>query len=156
LHAFCRRHQITPFMALLAVYYVLLHRYTGSDDIAVGTPVGGRPRTEFEQLIGFFVNTLVLRVRFRSAMTFLELLDEVREACVGAYAHQNLPFEQLVDAMQPSRNLARHPLFQVMFALENFPKAEEQLPELEFTRVAVEECPAKFDLTLILRETAEG
>ena len=108
-------------MTLLAAFQALLHRYTGQDDIPVGTPIANRTRGETEGLIGFFVNTLVMRGRCGDNPTFRELLARVRETALGAYAHQDLPFETLVDALQPQRNLSHSPLFQVVFTLQNVP-----------------------------------
>ncbi|HZI75532.1 MAG TPA: condensation domain-containing protein, partial [Gemmatimonadales bacterium] len=113
---------VTPFMTLLAVFEVLLARYSGQHDIAVGTPIANRTREEVEGLIGFFVNTLVLRTDLSGNPTFLELLNRVRTVALGAYSHQDLPFEHVVDTVQPQRDLSRSPLFQVFFALQNTPE----------------------------------
>ncbi|RMF36691.1 MAG: non-ribosomal peptide synthetase, partial [Chloroflexi bacterium] len=116
--ALCRREGVTPFMLLLAAFQTLLHRYTGQDDISVGTPIANRNRAEIEGLIGYFANTLVLRTDLSGDPPFRELLKRVREVALGAYAHQDLPFEMLVDALQPERDLSHTPLFQVMFVLQ--------------------------------------
>src|SRR5205823_13072884 len=110
-HALCHREGCTPYMALLAAFETLLHRYSGQEDFCVGTPVAGRTRPELEGLIGFFVNTLVLRADLTGDPSFRELLGRVRETALGAYAHQALPFEALVEALQPRRDLSRTPLF---------------------------------------------
>ena len=110
-------------MTLLAAFQSLLFRHSGQDDIVVGTPIANRRYRELEDLIGFFVNTLALRATLRwQTLTFTELLQRVREVTLGAYAHQDLPFEKLVEELQPERDLSRNPLFQVMFALQNAPR----------------------------------
>jgi amino acid adenylation domain-containing protein len=111
------QHRATPFMLLLGVFQLLLARYTRQADIAVGTPVAGRTREETEDLVGLFTNTLVLRTDLAGDPTFVELLDRVRTTCVAAFGHQDLPFEQLVDALRPERDLSRSPLFQIMFEM---------------------------------------
>ena len=108
-------------MTLLAAFQSLLFRHSGQDDIVVGTPIANRRYRELEDLIGFFVNTLALRAVRWQTLTFTELLQRVREVTLGAYAHQDLPFEKLVEELQPERDLSRNPLFQVMFALQNAP-----------------------------------
>src|SRR3990172_7800992 len=143
-------------MTLLAAFKVLLHRYTGQSDICVGTPIAGRNRAEIEGLIGFFVNTLVLRTDLSSSPTFAELVGRVRETALGAYAHQDLPFERLVEELQPPRDLSHTPLFQVMFALQNAPLAKLELPGLALTPLPTDSATAKFDLTLQMTEGGEG
>ena len=124
-----REHGVTLFMTLLAAFETLLYRYTGQSDILVGTPIANRTRAEMEGLIGLFVNTLVLRRESEREPELREqLLERMREVCLGAYAHQDLPFEKLVEEVQPERSLSRHPLFQVMFVLQNAP---EEALELE-------------------------
>src|SRR5205823_11641601 len=113
----------TLFMTLLAAFQVLLARYSGQDDLVVGTPIAGRTRAETEDLIGCFVNTLALRADLAGNPSFRELLGRVRTVALGAYAHQDLPFEKLVEELQPERDLRHAPLFQVAFVLENAPAA---------------------------------
>ncbi|MEE8586168.1 MAG: amino acid adenylation domain-containing protein, partial [Acidobacteriota bacterium] len=156
LKALARKEDATLFMALLAAFQVLLSRYSGQGDISLGTPIANRNRTEIEGLIGFFVNTLVLRSDLSDEPSFLELLRRVREAALDAYAHQDVPFEQVVEALQPERSLSRAPLFQVMFILQNAPGAQEGPAPLEVSAVAAETSTSKFDLTLAMAEAGEG
>ncbi|HEX8920580.1 MAG TPA: condensation domain-containing protein, partial [Pyrinomonadaceae bacterium] len=151
-----QQHGATLFMTLLAAWQTLLSRYSGQDDISVGTPIAGRNRRETEELIGFFVNTLVLRTDLAGDPSFTELLKRVREVALGAYAHQDVPFEKLVEELQPERDLSRSPLFQVMFALQNTPQKELKLPGLRLSFVDPEQETAKFDLMLMLSESATG
>src|SRR5690242_354832 len=151
-----QRQGATLFMTLLAAFDVLLSRYCGQEDISVGTPVAGRTRTEMEGLIGLFVNTLVMRTRVQATASFLELLSRVRESCLGAQLHQELPFEHLVDALRPERRLSHTPLFQVMFILQNTSIPAITLPDLTLKQVAVEGGSAKFALTLEMEETRDG
>ncbi|HXQ69968.1 MAG TPA: amino acid adenylation domain-containing protein [Pyrinomonadaceae bacterium] len=143
-----QQHGATLFMVLLAAFQVLLSRYTGQDDIVVGTPVANRQRAEIEGLIGFFVNTLVLRSRVQGEQTFTELLAEVKEMCLEAYAHQDLPFEKLVEELQPKRNLSHSPLFQAMLTMRSDQRRPLQLRGLEATALSIEQSTAKFDWLL--------
>ncbi|MFK3820540.1 amino acid adenylation domain-containing protein [Pseudomonas sp. NPDC089407] len=148
---------VTPFMLLLASFQVLLHRYSGQADIRVGVPVANRNRVETERLIGFFVNTQVLRAEFDLQMTFSELLEQVRQRALGAQAHQDLPFEQLVEALQVERNLGHSPLFQVMYNHQSQAKGvRNRLPGLEMEELAWDSHTAKFDLTLDTFEHEQG
>ncbi|WP_338270543.1 amino acid adenylation domain-containing protein, partial [Corallococcus caeni] len=156
LKALGQKEGATPFMTLLAAWQVLLARYTGQDDISVGTPIAGRNRAELEGLIGFFINTLVLRAKVKAGMTFRQVLAHVREQALGAYAHQEVPFEKLVDLLQPVRTLSHSPLFQVMFSLQNAPVSELVLPDVALRTLRVEAQTTKFELTLSLSDTAEG
>jgi amino acid adenylation domain-containing protein len=133
-------------MTLLAAFQVLLHRYTGQDDIAVGSPIAGRTRTETEGLIGFFVNTLVLRTKLSGDPTFKELLSRVRITALQAYEHQDLPFEKLVEELNPERSQSQTPLFQVSLAVQNVPQSNLDIPELKVTPVEINSSTAKFDL----------
>ena len=142
----------TLFMTLLGAFQVLLYRYTGQEDIAVGSPIANRNRAEIEGLIGFFVNTLVLRSDLSGNPSFQDLLKDVRQTALDAYMHQDLPFEKLVEELQPERNPSISPLFQVMFVLQNAPRKNLQLGELTMKPLAVENNTAKFDLTLSLVE----
>jgi len=154
--AFAREENATLFMTLLAAFLALFARYTGQTDVCVGTPIAGRQRGETESLIGFFVNTLALRVDLSGAPTFIELLGRVRDVCLGAYAHQDLPFERLVEELQPERDLSRTPLFQVMFALQNAPRRNLELPDVELSMMEIETGAAKFELTLVVADRPHG
>ncbi|MFF9573352.1 condensation domain-containing protein, partial [Streptomyces sp. NPDC014685] len=159
LRATARGQGASLFMALLSLFQIVLARYCRQDDIAVGSPVAGRNRAETEELIGFFVNTLVLRTDLSGDPAFTELLDRVKDTALGAYDHQDLPFERLVEELAPDRDLSRNPLFQTMFVLQAPGSAEGQAWELAGTRtepVEVERGVAKFDLTLTAVESAEG
>ena len=159
LRAVTRESGATLFMALLAGLQAILHRYTGQEDILVGSPVANRTRSEVEGLIGFFVNALVLRGEFRSSapqgITFRELLARVRTAALGAYAHQDLPFERLVDELKIERSLARNPVYQVVFTF-NTPSRPLELPGLVLSPLATEGASAKVDLLLGITEPETG
>jgi amino acid adenylation domain-containing protein len=151
-----RRQEVTLFMLLLAAFQSQLCRYTGQEDITVGTPIANRNLAETEPLIGFFVNTLVLRTDLSGDPSFSDLLRRVRETALGAYANQDLPFELLVEELQPRREANRTPLFQIAFVLQNAPMRPLHLPGLTITVLPVENRTAKFDLTLTLRESEGG
>ncbi|RKG65191.1 amino acid adenylation domain-containing protein, partial [Corallococcus exercitus] len=150
-----RREGASLFMTLLAAFQVLLHRLTGSDDLVVGSPIANRGRPELEGLIGFFANTLVFRARFGQDPTFRELLARTRDEALGAYAHQDLPFEKLVEALRPDRSLSRAPLFQVAFALQE-PPVLPALDDVRATLVDVAEEVSPFELSLLMHEDAGG
>jgi amino acid adenylation domain-containing protein len=151
-----QRNGVTLFMTLLAAFQTLLMRHTGQEDVTVGSPVANRGRAELEGLIGLFINTLALRTDLSGDPSFTELLGRVREAALGAYAHQDLPFERLVEELQPERDLGRHPLFQVMMVLQNAPGIAPELPGLKLSELPFENATTKFDLTLALAETGPG
>jgi amino acid adenylation domain-containing protein len=146
----------TLYMTLLAAFQALLHRYSGQDDFAIGTPIAGRTRLELEPLIGCFVNTLALRAELAGNPGFRELLARVRLAAIDAYAHQDLPFEKLVEELQPRRGPARSPIFQVMFALQNAPAPALESPELALRPLPTAPPAAKFELTLFAAEATAG
>ena len=143
-----QREGATLFMTLMAAFQVLLSRYSGQDDLVVGTPIANRTHSEIEGMIGFFVNTLALRTDLSGDPTFLELLGRVREAALGAYAHQDLPFEKLVEELQPERSLSHSPLFQVMLVLQNAPYRQPQLAGLMTKALDGDSVTAKYDLNL--------
>jgi len=153
-----RSEGVTLFMALLSVWQLLLARYSGQEDITIGTPIAGRTRSELNSLIGFFVNTLVLRTQVKHDSSFKNLLRQVRELCLEAYDHQDVPFEKLVEELQPERDLSRQQFFQIMFGLQTTPQHELKLKGLQLTPLPQEEniLAAKFDLTMLLVETDQG
>ena len=151
---------VTLFMLLLAAFQAMLYRYTNQEQIGVGTPIANRNRGEIENLIGFFVNTLVLNADFSSDLTFVEFLKQVKGTTLGAYAHQDLPFEMIVDALQPERNLSHSPLFQVMFTLQNGSARFDnvvvnQADALSVSPLEVHSGTSKFDLTLFMLDEGE-
>jgi len=156
LTALGRGEQATYYMALLAAFQVLLHRLSHQDDVAVGSPVANRTERDVEELIGFFVNTLVMRADLAGDPPFREVLGRVRRMTLDALLHQEAPFERVVEAVQPERQLARSPLFQVMFSLQNTPRESYELPGLALTRVALPATTAKFDLSLSCTELPDG
>jgi amino acid adenylation domain-containing protein len=146
----------TLFMTLLAGFQLLLARYSGQRDIVVGSPIAGRTHSELEPLIGLFVNTLVLRTDLSGNPSFRELLERVREVCLAAYANQEVPFEKLVDELQPERSLSHSPLFQVMFVQQNALSEKVELAGLEWEALDIEGGTAKFDMSLRVREGETG
>ena len=150
-----RAFDATPFMAMLAAYAALLHRWTGQADFAIGSPVANRTRPDIEGLIGFFANTIVLRAKLDGRPTFRELVARVKAASLDAFAHQDLPFERLVEELQPERALSHNPIFQVMFGLHPAAAPSLALPGLAFSRLDVETGTAKFDLNLLLDEDGD-
>ena len=152
-----REHGCTLFMTMLAAFYVLLMRYSGREDLVVGTPLGGRSRTRLEGLIGFFINTVVLRTDLGGNPSFAELLSRVRDVALQAHANQDLPFEKLVELLEPERELSYSPVFQVMFDLQEEPRWKlpvrglEVIPEVVFSSRT-----ASFDLTLSVRQAEQG
>jgi amino acid adenylation domain-containing protein len=147
---------VTLFMTLLAAFQTLLHRYSGQTDIAIGSPIANRHRSELEGLIGFLVNSLVLRTDLAGDPTFRELLERVRDVTLAAYAHQDLPFEKLVEELQPVRSLGQNPLFQVVFALQNTPIEQLVLPGLVLSPVDLETKTARFDLEFYLWKSGDN
>ncbi|HEU5374484.1 MAG TPA: condensation domain-containing protein, partial [Ktedonobacteraceae bacterium] len=156
LNALSRREGVTLFMTLLAAFQALLARFCGQEDIPVGAFIANRLHKELEGLIGFFVNILVLRTNLSGNPSFRELLQRVRQTALAAYAHQDLPFEKLVEELHPERNLSYHPLIQVMFQLDNTPLPSFQVAQLSLEPVEFEKETSPFDLSLLLSETKQG
>ncbi|NPC86979.1 AMP-binding protein, partial [Pyxidicoccus fallax] len=156
LKALCQREGVTPFMLLLAAFQVVLHRYSGQEAFCIGTPMAGRDQAQLEGLIGFFVNTLALRTRLEGNPTFRELLGRVKESAIRSFAHQHLPFEKLVEELQPERDLGRAPIFQVLFAFQNTPSSELNPAGLSLSPIGVDTNVSKFELELVLGETPDG
>ena len=151
-----QKQDVTMFMTLLAAYKTLLLRYSGQEDILVGSPIANRTLPETESMVGYFANNLVLRTDMSGNPTFSELLTRVREVAIGAYSHQDVPFERLVEVLQPERGLSRTPLFQVMFAFQNTPRPTLELSSLKIIPEEVDRDSAMFDLTLCVWEKDEG
>ncbi|MGH3155770.1 MAG: amino acid adenylation domain-containing protein, partial [Streptosporangiaceae bacterium] len=154
--ALARSHEITPYMVMLAAFHTLLGRYCGQDDIVVGTPVARRDEPDAENLVGFLVDTVVLRGDLSGSPTFGQLLGRVRDDVLGALAHQEIPFEHLVQELAPDRDASRNPLFQVMFAYQNTPSAPPQLGDLAVSELPIVGTTAKFDLTLGIAQDGDG
>ncbi|HYG34924.1 MAG TPA: amino acid adenylation domain-containing protein, partial [Clostridia bacterium] len=151
-----RAHGVTLFMALLAAFKLLLHRYARQDDIIIGSPMAGREQVEVEELIGFFINVHALRTDLAGDPTFAELLGRVREVVLGAYAHQEAPFERVVTALQLERDATRHPIFQIVFGLQSASPDTCSLPGLVATRIELDNGASKYDWTLLLTEADGG
>ncbi|MGC2332311.1 MAG: amino acid adenylation domain-containing protein [Candidatus Acidiferrales bacterium] len=156
LNQLSRREGVTLFITLMAAFEVLLMRYTGQEDVLVGTPFANRSRAELEGLIGFFANTLVMRTDLSGDPTFRELLKRVQDTALGANAHEDLPFERLVQELNPERDLSRSPIFQAMFSFLNTPTTPVELPGLEVKRVGAEVGASKVDLGLYAMESPAG
>jgi acyl carrier protein len=155
-HQLSRETGVTPFMALLSVFGTLLARLAGAEQVVIGTDVANRIRVELEQLIGFFINLLPLKVDVTANPTFRELLDRVRTTTLGAYAHQELPFDKIVEDLRPERNSGYNPLVQVLFVMQNVPRTERQLVGLTVDPFEVTVARSKFDLAVFTSETDEG
>ncbi|MEA5525870.1 non-ribosomal peptide synthetase [Nodularia spumigena] len=151
-NAFSQQQGVSLFMTLLATLSILLSRYSRQEDLCIGSPIANRTHSQTESLIGFFVNTLVMRQQIKPEQSFIEFLQQTRQTCLDAYAHQDIPFEVLVEKLQPERSMSYNPLFQVMFALENNESPDLSLPGLEIQWLGVKGAIAKFDLTLLVME----
>ncbi len=150
------RESATLYITLLAAYSVLLSRWSGIDDIVVGTDFSNRGHTETEKLIGFFINLLPIRTRVPGNSTFRELIAEVKQAALGAYAHPELPFEKLVEELKPERVPSRHPIVQVLLVMQNIPRPKRELAGLEVSEFSIPVITSKFDLAVFLEEKPEG
>ena len=152
LNLLSKKHEVSLFMTMMAAFQTLLYKYSHQQDICVGTPVANRTDTELEKIIGFFINTLVIRSRVTDHLSFSDLLRNVFDVCLGAFAHQDLPFEKIVDAVQPERDTSHSPLFQVMFVLQNIPHKELEVGGLSFQQMSITNHQSNFDLTLAMEE----
>ena len=151
-----QQYQVSLFMVLLSVFKILLNKYSGQEDIVVGTPIANRNHKEIEGLIGLFVNTIAIRTIFQKGQTFAQVLNAIRETTLSAYDHQDVPFEQLVDHLNVLRALNRNPVFQVMFSLQNINRDDISLDGLEIEYIESEYNISKFDLTLSAAESDSG
>ncbi|MGZ4112141.1 MAG: condensation domain-containing protein, partial [Tumebacillaceae bacterium] len=155
LRAFCQREGVTMFMTLMSAFKTLLGRYAGTEDVIVGSTIAGRIRSELESLIGFFVNTLVLRTDLSGDPTFVELVQRARKVALEAYTHQDVPFEKVVDELQPERDLSQSPMFRVVFSHANASTEPLQLQGLTMSLMDYEVDTAKFDLSLFFSDTSD-
>jgi non-ribosomal peptide synthetase component F len=151
-----RREGTTLFMTLQSAFALLLQRYSGSDDIVLGAPIAGRTQSETEQLIGLFVNLLALRIDLHNDPSFIELLHRVRQSSLEAYAHQDVPFEKLVEELRSERHMNHHPLFQVMLSFETARSRVIEIPGLTMSPFVQEGATAKLDLTLYILDAPQG
>jgi non-ribosomal peptide synthetase component F len=153
---FCRREGVTFFMMLFTAFNVLLSRFSGERDLLVGTNIANRNRIETESMIGFFVNMLVLRTRLSEDQSYRQLLEQVRNTTLDSYAHQDVPFEKIVEELRPERDLSRSPFFQVVFTLQNTPPKGLKLSGLNITGVPIELSATTYDLIFNLMDTGQG
>lgn len=147
---------VTMFMTLLTIFIILLHRYSGQEDFCVGVPVANRTKAEIENLIGFFVNTLVIRANISGDPSFEDMLNQIKETTIDAYAHQDLPFELLVEKLEPERNASHSPFFQVMFATQHTQRQAAQIPNLRISSIPTNHESSKYDMTLLIIEEENG
>jgi non-ribosomal peptide synthetase component F len=154
--ALSRREGVTLFMTLFATFLILLQRYTGQEDVVVGTSIANRNQIETESMLGCFFNQLALRVNLSGNPSFRELLRQVRGLTLDAYTHQDVPFEKLLEILKPERNPGYFPLFQVMFIVQNVPGAALEIPGLKISPVEAQTAITRVDLALVMEEGAEG
>lgn len=152
----CRRYSLTPFMALIGAFKLLIHRYSGEREVVVGTAIAGRGNRQTEALIGVFVNTLAIRTDLSGNPSVAEMLNRVRESSLGAFANQDAPFEKLVEELQPQRDLSRNPFFQMMFVLQNAPIPKLQMHDISIEPLILESTTSKFDMTMAMMEEEDG
>jgi non-ribosomal peptide synthetase component F len=154
--AFSQQEGVTPFMILLAAFKALLSRYSGQEHIVLGTDIANRTTAETERLIGFFINLLPLHTDLSGNPTFRELVLRVREVALGAYAHQDVPFDKLVEDLQPERSMSHNPIVQALFVMQNIPRQQRELPGLELTQFPLSITRSKFDVAVFMREGSEA
>jgi non-ribosomal peptide synthetase component F len=153
---FSGQHGVTPFMTMLAAFNALLARYLGEHHIVLGTDIANRTTAETERLIGFFINLLPLHTDLSGDPTFHELVLRVREVALGAYAHQDMPFDKLVEDLQPERSLSHNPIVQALFVMQNIPAQRRELPGLELAPFPASITRSKFDIAVFIRENNQG
>ena len=156
LKAMSRDEGVTLFMLLVTVFQTLRYRYSGQTDLIVGTPIANRNRGETEDLIGFFVNTLAIRTDLSGSPTFRQLLRRVKEVMLGAYTHQDVPFEKIVEELQPERSMNQQPIFQILVTLQNAPSGGLELPGLKLQTMKAKTGISKFDMTVNMVDIKEG
>ncbi|RQW04813.1 amino acid adenylation domain-containing protein [candidate division KSB1 bacterium] len=156
LESLSKKYDVTLFMTLLGALALLLRRYSGQDDISIGTPIANRNRSELESLLGVFVNTLVMRTSLSGNPSFIDLVKRVKETALGAFAHQDIPFEMIVEELKPERDMSRPPYFQTMFVMQNAPAQQLVLPNVTIEPLQLHTPTAKFDLTFVLEPKNGG
>jgi non-ribosomal peptide synthetase component F len=154
--AFSQQEGVTPFMTMLAAFNALLFRHSGQEHIVLGTDIANRTTAETERLIGFFINLLPLHTDLSGNPTFRELVLRVREAALGAYAHQDIPFDKLVEDLQPERSMSHNPIVQALFVMQNIPRQRRELPGLELSPFPQSITRSKFDVAVFMRETGDS
>jgi non-ribosomal peptide synthetase component F len=154
--AFCQKEKVTPFMTLLAAFTALLSRYSGEEHIVLGTDIANRTTSETERMIGFFINLLALHTDLSGDPTFSDLVLRVREVALGAYAHQDIPFDKLVEDLQPERSLSHNPIVQALFVMQNTPQTGREFPGLELQPFPMPITRSKFDVAVFMRESGAG
>jgi non-ribosomal peptide synthetase component F len=149
---FCQQEGVTPFMAMLAAFKALVSRYSGEKHVVLGTDIANRTTTETERMMGFFINLLPLHTDLSGNPTFSELVGRVREVALGAYAHQDIPFDKLVEDLRPERSMSHNPIVQALFVMQNIPRQRRHLPGLELVPFPMSITRSKFDVAVFIRE----